>query len=236
VVGYIKLHRKVVDWQWYSDIVTRGVFMDLLVMATYRPMEVRGTHLDAGQCITSYPSIAHRNGISERQARTALAHLKSTGEVTVRTTGKFSVVTLANWAFYQSDEDEATGRATGSASTRSQANDRLEVSIQEDKKKRRKEHKDPAADREAPVVSPMLDQALQAFREMRVASKRKLTPRAEGMILHKLEELAPGDETMQARILDQSTMNGWLGVFPLKGESAETEDQLTMTFMNGGAE
>lgn len=28
--GWIKLHRRFVDWEWYSDIVTKTVFVDLL--------------------------------------------------------------------------------------------------------------------------------------------------------------------------------------------------------------
>ncbi len=68
---------------------------------------------------------------------------------------------------------------------------------------------------------PALAEAFDAFREMRAAAKKKLTSKAEQMLRNKLEELAPQDETRQVAILNQSTMNGWLGVFPLREDKAK---------------
>ena len=44
--------------------------------------------------------------ISERAVRTALNHLKSTNEVTIKVTNQFSIVTIVNWAKYQGRDDE----------------------------------------------------------------------------------------------------------------------------------
>lgn len=76
--------------------------------------------------------------------------------------------------------------------------------------------------KELPSGSVLYREAMDAFREMRKASKKRLTPKAEEMIRTKLEQLAPGNESKQVAILNQSTMNGWLGVFPLNEDKAAT--------------
>ena len=58
-------------------------------------------------------------------------------------------------------------------------------------------------------------QAFNDFREMRKQIKAKMTPRAEEMILKKLDTLSKLEQE-QIEILNQSTMNAWKGVFPLK--------------------
>ena len=64
-----------------------------------------------------------------------------------------------------------------------------------------------------------LRDALMGYRDMRKKAKAPLTERAEQLALNKLERLAPGDDAVKAGIVDQSTMNGWKGLFPLKGAS-----------------
>ena len=46
------------------------------------------------------------------------------------------------------------------------------------------------------------------------------------MILEKLEQLAPGDEQKQIKILDQSVMNSWQGVFELKEKKGSAIDRI----------
>ena len=53
------------------------------------------------------------------------------------------------------------------------------------------------------------------FKTMRKRIRRPMTERAEELIIKKLYSLSD-DEEEQIAILDQSTMNGWQGIFPLK--------------------
>jgi len=60
--------------------------------------------------------------------------LKTTGEVAVKTTNKFSVITLVNWALYQSGNDIATSKTTHNRSDKRQTSDRQATRlIEEDK-------------------------------------------------------------------------------------------------------
>jgi len=64
--------------------------------------------------------------------------------------------------------------------------------------------------------SIFFQKAWKNFKEMRKAKNKKMTPRAKELIINELNKLAI-DEKTQVAILDQSIMNSWQGVFPLKG-------------------
>ena len=67
--------------------------------------------------------------------------------------------------------------------------------------------------------------AFDAFVAMRVKIKKPMTDHAKDLILEKLETLAPGDRATQAKILDQSTVNCWQGVFQLKAEEGRQPNE-----------
>ena len=88
-----------------------------------------------------------------------------------------------------------------------------EEDIEEDKekdKKKKKEHKTFSDD-------PELNQALLSFIEYRKGMKKPMTDRAVELLIDKLEGMTPSI-TEQIEILNQSIVNGWQGVFPLKDQ------------------
>lgn len=101
MAGFIKLHRKMLKWGWYSDPNTFRVFMHLLLTASYEENEFRGVKLKAGDVVFGRKKLAQELGLSERQVRTSLEHLISTNEITIKTTNRFSIATIENWAKYQ---------------------------------------------------------------------------------------------------------------------------------------
>lgn len=58
--------------------------------------------------------------------------------------------------------------------------------------------------------------AFASFKEMRIKKKVPNTERALLMIHSKLKELAGDDKILKIKILDQSNLSGWTGVFGLK--------------------
>ena len=100
-IGFIILHRGILDWEWYDDVVTSAVFLHLMLTARFKPTEWHRIRLEPGQTVTSRKKISAALGLSEGQVRTALANLKSTGEITIESTNKYSVITLMKWGKYQ---------------------------------------------------------------------------------------------------------------------------------------
>lgn len=63
--------------------------------------------LEAGQAVFGRKALAEKLGLTERQVRTALSHLEKTGEVTIKTTNKFSIATIEKWGIYQAKDDKS---------------------------------------------------------------------------------------------------------------------------------
>lgn len=105
--GFIALHRKFKDWEWYGDINTKTVFIDLLISATYKHKSYQGIELNPGDVLTSLERISKNTNLTVRNVRTAINHLISTGEVTSRPTSRGRVITIVNWGKYQLDDGQS---------------------------------------------------------------------------------------------------------------------------------
>lgn len=138
--GYIKLHRKMTEWEWYSDANTMRVFLHILLTANYRPSRYKGIEVGVGETVIGRKALAEKLGLSERQIRTALNHLKSTNEITIKSTNKFSVVRVENWAKWQLCDDEPTNKATNKESNKSPTSDQQVTTPKENKNTRKKEN------------------------------------------------------------------------------------------------
>ena len=98
---FIKLDRNIRNWRWYQDANTARVFIDLLLDANISDRDFMGITIHRGETATSYASIGGRLNLTIRNVRTAISHLKLTGEVTVKRYAKFQVITLVNYDRYQ---------------------------------------------------------------------------------------------------------------------------------------
>lgn len=68
-----------------------------------------------------------------------------------------------------------------------------------------------------------LEIAIDDFKEFRKKIKKPMTDRAVQLLITKLNDLA-SDDTHKIAILEQSIVNGWQGVFPLKDTTDKTSN------------
>lgn len=99
--GFIKIHRSMLKWEWYDDIITKAVFLHLLLTVSIEDSKWHGMTIKRGSRIISYNKLAKEMKLSVRNVRTALNHLKMTNEVTIKSTPHFSVITVNNYDKYQ---------------------------------------------------------------------------------------------------------------------------------------
>lgn len=92
--GFVKFPRKLLDWRWYGNNNTRIVYFDLLLRAEWTEREYLGVILKRGQVAVTVSALATNNHLTVQQTKTALNNLKSTGEITIDSTTKFSIITL----------------------------------------------------------------------------------------------------------------------------------------------
>lgn len=105
---FIKLDRNITRWRWFTDGNTLKVWIWLLINANIEDYDFLGETIHRGQLATSRKSIAAGAGLTERQARTALEHLKKSGEVSVKLRPKYQVITVQNYDLYQSKKSGKT--------------------------------------------------------------------------------------------------------------------------------
>ena len=139
--GFIKLHRSIQSWEWFSDAVTFRVFIYLLLNAQWESSRFRGHEVPKGSLVASYGSIAENLNISVQNVRTAINHLKSTGEITTKSTNKFTIISVANWEKYQCCDEEINKQTNKPANNQLTNNQQTTNNIKEYKniKKLRKE-------------------------------------------------------------------------------------------------
>ena len=99
-------------WGWYDDLNTCRLFIHCLLRANWKSGEWHGINYNAGQFITSLQSLAKESGLTVQQVRTALSHLKSTGEITDTRIGNCRVITINNWNEYQCDNKPSNKQST----------------------------------------------------------------------------------------------------------------------------
>ena len=102
--GWIKIHRKILDWEWYTTPNMVQVFLHCLFSANYEDRIWHGIKVERGSFITSIGEIGQKTGLSVRQTRTCISRLKTTSELTIKTTNKYSIVTVCKYVDYQLSE------------------------------------------------------------------------------------------------------------------------------------
>lgn len=149
--GWIKIHRKILEWEWYDDVNTFKLFMHLILTANHAPKNWRGQTIERGQKLTSRAKLSEETKLSERQIRTCMERLKSTNEVTINATNKQTVITLCNYDSYQIKESpndqQNDQQAARPATSKRPANDQAtNKKGKNDKKEKAPPASDDAAD------------------------------------------------------------------------------------------
>jgi hypothetical protein len=95
--GWIKLHRSLHKWEWYDDIYATRVLIHLLLTVNHKDSKYKGHVIKAGSRITGIYKFSEEVGLSQQQTRTALKKVKESGEITIKSTNKFSIISLTKW-------------------------------------------------------------------------------------------------------------------------------------------
>jgi hypothetical protein len=102
--GWIKLHRKFNEWEWYNISEMVHLFIHLLINANSKDGEWRGVILKRGQILTGLHSLHESTKISIQTIRTCLKRLEKTSEINIQVTNKYSIITICKYEDYQSEK------------------------------------------------------------------------------------------------------------------------------------
>lgn len=172
--GWIKLHRKFLEWEWYQDSKTVHLFIYFLLKANYENKKWEGIEIKRGQLVTGLNSIKKDIKISVQSIRTCINKLKSTGELTIKSTNKYSIVTICNYEQYQDIEYETNKQSNNQSNKRLTNNQQTTNNKQECKErkecidqecKERKEKKEYKERKEKKFIPPTLQEFKDYFKE-----------------------------------------------------------------------
>lgn len=106
MAGWLKLYRKLLNWEWYHDNNVKVLFLHLLLTASYRREKHIGITIERGQSLCTLKDLARDVRLTVSQLRTALRKLTYTGEISVQSTNKGTLITVTNFESYQGDNVE----------------------------------------------------------------------------------------------------------------------------------
>lgn len=112
--GWIKIDRNLLEWRWVRHPITLAVWIHLLLRANYKDVEIGTDVVRRGEVYIAQDLLATDIGITKKQLRTALEHLKETGEIRAqRRIGKTLVISIPNYDKYQGEgQRNGSERAT----------------------------------------------------------------------------------------------------------------------------
>jgi hypothetical protein len=106
--GWIKLHRQILEWEWYSNNNCFRLFLHLLLKANHKERRFKGMELEIGTIVTSRDLLARETGLTGQQIRTALNKLISTNELTSVSSPQGTIIQIVNYEKYQIATNEIT--------------------------------------------------------------------------------------------------------------------------------
>lgn len=207
--GYIKEYRSLLSWGWFKDPFTAHLWEYLRLAANWDEAVFKGKPVRRGELVTSYPAMAEATGMSVQNVRTAIKHLKQTGEIEMKSFRDFSIVTVVNYDMYQADNSPLTGCQ--------QADNRQLTTIEESKKARKQEGKKEKEGAPAPDLAERFSEpALSAVRDWITYKKeRREAYKSTGLksLLTEIENrVKRHGEQAVAEVIRLSMANNWRGI------------------------
>ena len=104
--GYIRLWRKFLDGGYIRNHKLCAFMLWSLLKANHQDgyeivVGLQRVTLQPGQFIFGRTRAAEETGLSEQEIRTIMAFLRNIKFLTIKTTNKFSIVSIMNWTIYQ---------------------------------------------------------------------------------------------------------------------------------------
>lgn len=148
--GFFKTFYSMLEWEWYKDKNTKCYFLHCLLKANWKDADFKGYKVPRGSFVSSLPKIAEDLDMTTQEVRTAEKHLISTGEITVKSTSKFRIITVNNYEKFQSSNRQDNRQVTDNQQT----SNRQSTAIEEYKTIRQEEQKEESNNTPTPGTKP----------------------------------------------------------------------------------
>ena len=131
--GWLKLYRSILDSAVFQDAEILKVWIWLLCNVAFEQHDTicygKVIHLKPGQIATGRKKIAQCTDLNETKVYRALTAIKSLGNIEIKSTNKYSIITVVNWDKYQDENGKRTA-------SEQQTNSKTTTEEQQDNSKR----------------------------------------------------------------------------------------------------
>jgi hypothetical protein len=108
--GYVKLWRRSIDNGWLQNHLLWSFWCWCLLKASHKQTEITVGYqrvvLEPGQFVFGRNNAAKELRASPQNIRTCVQTLTKTQNLTIKSTNKFSIISIINWESYQQDENK----------------------------------------------------------------------------------------------------------------------------------
>lgn len=108
--GFVPLWRSIFDWEWYKEPKIFKTYIHCFLKANYTDKQWQGKIIKRGQFVTSIKHLSEETGLSEQNVRTAIKNLTKTGELTIKTTNRNTIITVNNYDTYNDLNKQITDK------------------------------------------------------------------------------------------------------------------------------
>lgn len=106
MAGWIKLHRKFFDWEWYYDQKVTRLFIHCLLKANHTEKQWQGMTIHRGEFVTSLDKLSKETGLSKQETRTCVQKLEKSQNLTHTATNKYTIIKVDKYELYQDKEEQ----------------------------------------------------------------------------------------------------------------------------------
>jgi hypothetical protein len=221
--GYVKLWRKSIEGGWLSNAKLWTFWCWCLMKASHKEYDLvvglQKVHLMPGDFVFGLKAASKELKMPIQPIRTILDFLKISQNITLKTTNKFSIISIINWDTYQSDENEINTQINKPLTNEQQTTNN---------KQTLKELKNVKNTNIGVFILPekIKKEVWEAYLEMRRSIKKPATKHAQNLIIKKL--MAMKDDPNL--VLEQSIVGSWQSVYELKiGGNGDGRAKFTST-------
>ena len=223
--GYVKISRRIFYSKTFSHLnaIQKLITIYLILMANHTDnnwwdnQEKKFIDIKRGSFITSIDSIKKKikdRLVTTQKIRTCVKILKNMQFLTIKTTSHYTLITIEKYNLYQNG-DSYINKPSNKALTKHQQSPNKALTTNNNVKNVKKDKKGKNVIEEKGIFLKTWND----FKIMRKKIKKPMTERAEELLLDKLKKLN-NDKDTQIAILNQSIMNCWQNVYPLKVDNS----------------
>lgn len=143
-MAFITLDKKILDWEWYTDVNTSKLFIHCILKANFKNGSFKGMDVPRGSFVTSVAKLSKETGLTNRNVRTCLEKLEKSENLTSKTTNKFTLISVINYDKYQlytgKSDKQSDKRLTNNRQTTDKQTDNNRTSIYKNKQEEKEKY------------------------------------------------------------------------------------------------